>query len=661
MNFVEYFFEALRFAPIPWLRRACFFCVLSFVFGLVPPVFAQDFQFSKEDIVFLEKIQRRALNFFLKEAHPETGLVRDRAPNSEGRVNNAPASIAASGYALSAYVVGVQHGWITRDQGMNRTKRALRFAIQEMEHEHGFFYHFVSMNSGKRASNSELSPIDTALFVIGALFAAEYFQDPEISKLAKQLYERIDFKWMQNGGKFLALAWTPEKGFDSRSWGHFDESLLMYVLAIGSPTHPIEAEAWHALRRPIGSYMSYRMIAMPPLFTHQYPHIWIDFRGKHDGVMNYFNHSVTACEVNRAFAIEQSENFKTYGPNSWGITASDGPKGYKAYGAPPGWAEHDGTIAPTGCGSCMPFTPRESLACLRHFESYGKKLWGQYGFADAYNDDENWVATDVIAIDQGTMMLMIENAKNGLLWKTMSAVPAIQTAFEKIGFQAGAKELIWEQPPHSHAVYIAGGLQIDGLMKDWPGGIDTVVLDKKNAEFGEFLKDRDAKARIRFGWDENMLYFVVEMDDDSLVSKQKGKNIWRDDLFELFIDSDGDGLFWKDPRDFQLGFRPERGGNGVQAWSWFQNGEDPIQLGWVKAAGYVDNQGYLIEGAVRWSELGIFPRPGLEVYVGPAIHDVDTDGSHRKMQWFFRSEEKLKRFQLGKITLEEPRGREKTT
>ncbi len=618
---------------------------------------AQTFEFSKEDLVFLEKIQRRALDFFIKEADPETGLVRDRAPNAEGQPNTSPASIAASGYALSAYAVGVHNGWITRNDGINRTKRALRFALQGMEHEHGFFYHFVSTKSGKRVSQSELSPIDTALFVLGALFAAEYFQDAEVSRLAKQLYERIDFTWMQNGGKFLALSWTPEKEFSDKTWGHFDESLLMYILAIGSPTHPIDADVWHALRRPVGSYQSYRMISMPPLFTHQYPHIWIDFRGKQDGVMNYFNHSVTACEVSRSFAIEQSENYKTYGPNAWGITASDGPSGYKAYGAPPGWAVHDGTLAPTGCGGCMPFTPKESLACLRHFESQGKRLWGRYGFTDAYNDDMNWVSPQVLAIDQGTMMLMIENAVSGLLWKTMNQVPAIQKAFQLIGFQPGSKELAWAEPPHSHAVYIPGGIQVDGLMKDWPGGAGVIVLDKSNAEFGEFLKDRDAKAKIRFGWDEQMLYVAIEMDDDSIVAKQREKNIWRDDLFELFIDPDADGLYWEDERDFQIGFRPNYGGEGATVWSWFQRGEDPVQSGWVRAHGYADHRGYLIEAAIRWDQLGIFPRPGLEIFVGPAVHDVDADGSHRKMQWFFRSEKKLKRFQLGKIVLEEPRGR----
>jgi len=641
----------------PWIRALFFLCLGSWF--LVPGSgLAQEF--TVDDLGFLHKIQRRALDFFIKESDPETGLVRDRAPNQEGLSNTSPASIAASGYALSAYAVGVHQGWILRTEGIARTQKALRFAVQKLDHEHGFFYHFVNTQSGKRVLQSELSPIDTALFLAGALFAAEYFQDPEISKLTQQLYERIDFPWMQNGGQFFALAWTPEKKFSDKYWDHYDESLLLYALAIGSPTHPIDAASWHALSRPVGSYESFRMIAMPPLFTHQYPQIWLDLREKQDGVMNYFDHTTTACQANRAFAINQSDTYKTYGPNSWGITASDGPHGYKAYGAPPGWAVHDGTVAPTGAGGCMPFTPKESLACLRHFESYGKKLWGRYGFADAFNDDEKWVSPQVIAIDQGTMMLMIENATTGLLWKTMNQIPAIQTAFQKIGFKPGKKGLGWSEPPHTNAVYAAGGIQVDGFMKDWPGGTKVITLDKSFAEFGDFKKPHDAIVKIRFAWDESALYFVAQVEDDSIVARQQaGQQLWRDDLLEIYIDPDGDGLYWEDDRDFQIGFRPVPGSDGAMVWSWFQKGEDPTQSGWVKSRSYSDAKGYVIEGSIGWNELGIFPRPGLEVSLSPALHDVDLDRSHRKLQWFFRSADKLKRFELGKVILEEPYAREK--
>jgi len=191
------------------------------------------------------------------------------------------------------------------------------------------------METGERVNHSELSPIDTALFLVGALFVAEYFDDSQLKELANDLYERVDFQWMLNDGDFLALAWTPEDGFNRHRWDHYDESMILYLLAIGSPTYPISASIWESIARPVGSYGGYRVIQMPPLFTHQYSHIWIDFRNKNDGFADYFQNSVNATHANRTFAMDQSSKHSSYSPDSWGLTASDGPFGYRAYGAPP--------------------------------------------------------------------------------------------------------------------------------------------------------------------------------------------------------------------------------------------------------------------------------------------------------------------------------------
>ncbi len=200
-----------------------------------------------------------------------------------------------------------------------------------------------------------------------------------------KIYDRIDWVWMLNGGETFALEWTPERGFSKLRWDHYNESMLLYLLALGSNTHPIPPSSWKAIHRPVGSYQGIRSIQQPPLFTHQYSHVWIDFRNKHDGMADYFQNSVNATRANRQFCIDQAAVYSTYGPNSWGLTASDGPGGYKAFGAPPGWAEHDGTIAPTGCAGSIVFTPEESIACLRHFYENVENLWGDYGFADAFN------------------------------------------------------------------------------------------------------------------------------------------------------------------------------------------------------------------------------------------------------------------------------------
>ena len=342
------------------------FCAPAVAFLLIPTLlFAAPEKISDDEL--LDLIQRQSLDFFLMESNPKNGLVRDRANNFSRSAGQSPASIASVGFALTAFAVGVERDWLDINTARERTYQTLQFFLNQAPHEHGFFYHFMNMTTGKNTRQSELSPIDTTLFLAGALFAAEYYEDTAIRDLAMKIYERVDWKWMLHNGETFAMAWSPSMGFSRHRWDAYCESMIMYLLAIASPTHPIPAASWKAINRPAGSYGDYRLIQMPPLFTHQYSHIWIDFRDKNDGFADYFKNSVNATLANRQFAIDQSKQFKTYGPDSWGITASDGPNGYKAYGAPPGWAEHDGTVAPTACGGSIVFTPKESMACLRHF------------------------------------------------------------------------------------------------------------------------------------------------------------------------------------------------------------------------------------------------------------------------------------------------------
>ncbi|MDD5218902.1 MAG: glucoamylase family protein, partial [Candidatus Omnitrophica bacterium] len=450
------------------------------------------------DEELLDEIQRRCFDYFVKESDPRTGLVRDRADNFRKGAIQAPASIAAVGFALSAYPVGVERGWIDYATAFERTRRTLRFFLEQAPEEHGFFYHFLKMDSGERANRSELSSIDTALFLAGALFAAEYFDHSEIRDLAMKIYERVDFPWMLHGGETLVMGWYPESGFDRMRWDHYNEAMILYLLAIGSPTHPIPAESWKKIARPVGSYHGYRLIQMPPLFTHQYSHIWIDFRDKNDGFADYFKNSVNATLANRAFCIDEAKNFATYGPDSWGLTASDGPFGYRAYGAPPGWAIHDGTVAPTASGGSIVFAPQECIACLRHFyEDLGDKLWGLYGFSDAFNLDRGWFAQEVIGIDQGAMLLMIENYRSGLIWKKMKKNPYLRKAMRKVGFKKGTKEIPWPEPPVYKARYASAGISVDGYLKDW-GSQTPVILDRTFKEVGEIKDNGDLSAMVWF-------------------------------------------------------------------------------------------------------------------------------------------------------------------
>ena len=609
------------------------------------------------DDQLLETIQRASFEYFLKETSRRTGLVADRANNFERGVVNAPASIAAVGFGLTAFCVAAKRGWVDEPYAKELARRTLLFFLTDAPAEHGFFYHFLNRETGVRVKNSELSPIDTALFLMGAFFAADYFDDPDLRKMAVKIYERVDFPWMLNHGETLALSWSPEQGFSKYRWDHYCESMILYLLAMGSPAHPIPAASWKAIRRPAGSYHGYRLLEMPPLFTHQYAHNWIDFRGKNDGFADYFQNSVQATLAQRAFAIDQSRNFKSYGPDVWGLTASDGPYGYKAYGAPPGWATHDGTIAPTACGSSIIFTPKESMACLRHiYEYFKERLWGRYGFSDAFNLDQDWFDDQVLAIDQGALLLIIENYRSGLIWKVMEENPYIQDGMKKAGFVPGTIQLPWPDPPIYRAPYRAGGMEIDGYLKDW-AGMAPLKMDKKYLESGQISGDKDLGADIRFSWDENALYFSAKVTDQDLIAKRSGRNIWMDDDLEIFVDPDGDGFVWKNPRDFQLGFRMDPGQSGsVSVWSWFQKSEDPSVTRQVVARGNSYAGGYVIEGAIRWSFLGMRPGANAVVRLSVGLHDVDRDRSETKLQWFFRSEKELQRFELGRIILSESSG-----
>jgi len=289
------------------VNRMCFhwfyqplatYCLL-FCF-CVSPLSAQEPSSSEHD-AFLNEVQEASFRYFAEQHNPYNGLVRDSATNRPNAAGSSPASIAGVGLALTAYPVAVERGWMSRATAQALTVRTLEYFLNQAPQHKGFFYHFLNFETGARVNHSELSPIDTALFLSGALFAAEYYDDTKIRDLARQIYERIDFPWMLNGGKTFAMAWAPETGFNRARWDVFSEGLLLYVLAIGSPTHPIPVESWREILRPAGSYRDYRLIQMPPLFTHQYPHIWLDLRGQNDGLADYFENSVNATRANRAF------------------------------------------------------------------------------------------------------------------------------------------------------------------------------------------------------------------------------------------------------------------------------------------------------------------------------------------------------------------------
>jgi hypothetical protein len=400
-----------------------------------------------DDEAFLDLAQRTAFDYFWYETNVENGLIKDRSGDPS------LSSIAAVGFGLSSLTVGIDRGWINREAGRARVLTMLTFLWNSPHGPEtdatgykGFFYHFLDLHTGRRARDSELSTVDTALLLGGVLHVQEYFDqddatEAQIRALADAIYGRVEWPWMQVRSARICHGWTPETGFLPYDWGGYNEAMILYLLALGSPTFPINAEAWTAWT---GSYVwqthyGQAFVVFPPLFGHQYSHVWFDFRGIQDAYMrnkglDYFENSRRATLANRAYAVANPLGWADYGENVWGLTASDIPSSYRARGAPPPESD-DGTITPTAAGGSFAFTPHESLAALRHiYAAYRTQIWGPYGFKDAFNPSQKWFAADYLGIDQGPIVLMIENYRTGRIWHVFMGHPAIQHSLARAGF-----------------------------------------------------------------------------------------------------------------------------------------------------------------------------------------------------------------------------------
>ena len=438
---------------------------------------------SESDDVLLDDIQRRTFDFFWETTPAENGLTPDRWPS------RSPSSIAAVGFALTGYCVGVERGWVPREAAARRVLNTLRFfrdAPQSADAEavsgyRGFYYHFLDMRSGHRWRRCELSSIDTALLMMGVLAAGEYFDadnavEDEVRRTADALYRRVEWDWMQPRAPLVAMAWRPEnKDFGRADYRGYDEAMFLYVLAIGSPTHSIDPAAWDAFCADYtwADFYGQQHVNFSPLFGHQYAACWIDFRGLKDRYLrdrgiDYFENSRRATLTQRAYAIDNPAGWRDYGPDVWGLTACDGPSNgeheylgdrrrfhtYMARGASAEQVIDDGTIAPTAAGGSTPFAPEVVIPALRAMrDRYGDRLYGEYGFRDAFNPsfrfpgvspqrgeiDERlgWFDSDHLGIDQGPILLMIENHRTGFVWNLMRKNPYLRAGLQKAGFTGG--------------------------------------------------------------------------------------------------------------------------------------------------------------------------------------------------------------------------------
>jgi len=399
------------------------------------------FQGSDEEL--LDEIQRATFDFFWNEASAKTGQVKDRAL-ANGNDTRTMSSIAATGFGLTSLCIGAHRGFGKSTEILERVRSTLRFLANDLPHVHGFFYHFIHMETGQRWEKTELSSIDTSLLLCGVLTARQYFADREIKDFATKIYERVDWPWMLNGGTTLSMGWLPESGFLSARWNHYCELMMIYLLGIGSATHPLSPDTWKAWTRPVIQYQGIEYISgNDPLFTHQYSQAWFDFRKKRDAYANYFENSIKATKAHKLFCLSLRDRFPDYSDDLWGISASDYVHGYTAWGGPSAdggtLGPVDGSVVPCATGGSLAFLFGDCIRVLRNIRgAYREKAWTKYSFVDAFNPLTGWYDRDVLGIDLGITMLMAENHRTGLVWDTFMKNSEAQSAMQKAGFHPSA-------------------------------------------------------------------------------------------------------------------------------------------------------------------------------------------------------------------------------
>jgi len=390
---------------------------------------------SPQDDQLLDEISELSFCYFLEQAHPTTGLVKDRC-NVRSSQDGTVASMAATGFGLTALCIGDKRGYAPSPIIQERVATTLRFLWKKLPNHRGFFYHFANLNTGERVWDSEVSSVDTAILLCGVLSCREYFQDPEIKQLANSIFNRVDWRWLSEDTTLLPHGWAPEIGFLPYRWDLYSELMMMYLLGLGSFSHPLKPETWHAWKRLTFEYDGIRYIgSFAPLFVHQYSQAWFDFRGKRDKYADYFQNSALATDVHRRFCLELARQFPDYSDDLWGITASDSDRGYVVWGGPPAVGPIDGTITPSATGGSLPFLLEPTLRVLRTIRTQYGSAWSQYGFVNAFNPLSKWYDSDVIGIDTGITLLMAENVRSEFVWKNFMKAPEAQRGMDRAGFQ----------------------------------------------------------------------------------------------------------------------------------------------------------------------------------------------------------------------------------
>ncbi len=428
---------------------------------------------GQEKKAFVEDLKKRTFDFFWEQVDRPTWQIPDRYPTRRFT------SIAATGFGLTSYLVGIENNYITRQEGSRRVLNTLGWLWNSKQGPEeagntgykGFFYHFLTYGEGVRYRNTELSTIDTGLLMAGILACQSYFdqnnpRENKIRNLADSLYLRVNWKWAMNNNQHMSMGWKPESGFIPAKWEGYNEAMILVIMALGSPTHPIADTAWQSWCKGYewDSFYGYEHVNFSPLFGHQYSHMFIDFRDIQDPYMqekgiDYFENSRRATLSNRAYCMDNPAGFEGYSKNIWGLTACDGPGdtlqvhgndtlqffSYRARGASSRHIIDDGTIAPTAAGGSIPFAPEECLNALYAMKKrYGERLYQEYGFKDAFNasyqtqeNQKTWINKDYLGIDQGPILIQLENHQSQLIWEIMKKNPYIARGLRKAGFKEG--------------------------------------------------------------------------------------------------------------------------------------------------------------------------------------------------------------------------------
>ncbi|MEM2878550.1 MAG: glucoamylase family protein [Candidatus Hadarchaeales archaeon] len=611
----------------------------------------------------LDEIVRRGVMYFWDWADNETGLIRD---TTKYAYDEFPASTASTGFGLTALIIGAHRGWLDNSAVYNRVLTTLRSFHDNtddnpndlvVDGENGLFYHFIRMSTGDRwtpssmgkpGESSELSTIDTALFLAGAITAGEYYKGTEVEEIAREIYESADWRWMLSPENQLYHGWTPERGYLPNKWEYYSEAMILYLLAIGSPTYPIPAECWHAWERPlnyVGTTKTYIMSPPESLFTYQYSHAWIDFREKHDHYANYWQNSVYACQNNRNFVIwvainGPTDRYLAFDDDIWGLTAGDAPctkTGYKNYGATLGG--YDGTIHPYGMVASLPFVPELSLRGINALlERYGREIWREYGFTSGFNPDVDWYSHEYTGIDVGIQVIMVQNYLDNFVWNLFMNNEYIQRAMTLAGFQSGAlenKRAITEEYEREYTVPTETkeatarramvAINIDGRLNDWSGA-EWYAVPPNNKVMGTIRFDiENVSSEFSAIWDDEHLYLACNVTDTIVVSNIEPDDVhslYRSDSVEFYLQPDrfistATGIF-------KIAVIPFDTSGNPQACRHEDMNPGPISsvAPGIKIGSSRTSSGYIIEVAIPWSYLQINPASGVKMGINHTVHNT---------------------------------------